>query len=137
MIVVGLDGRRMHLGRRNLESVVALDDCRAEPPQLGRERADAIAFVMPDEGDVADNRRRRSKRGDCGERRHHVRHRIHRDVDAGEPPGSRDLDVVGMPGDAGAHLLEHAEKTDVALHRVRGEALDSHRPADESRGRGK
>ena len=53
MIVVGLDDRRMHNRRRNLESVIALDDCRTQPPKFGRERADAIAFVMPNERDAA------------------------------------------------------------------------------------
>ena len=66
---------------------------------------------------------------------HHVRHRVHRDFDADEAPAARDLDVIGMPPDARAHLLQHAEKTEVALHRARGQALDSHRAADQRRRR--
>src|SRR5208337_5589219 len=54
MIVVSLDDCRTHRGRRNLESVIVLDDRGAQPPQFGRERADAIALVMADERDVAD-----------------------------------------------------------------------------------
>ena len=135
MIVVGLDGCGTHRGRRNLQSVFILDHGRIEPPQFSRERADAIALVMADERDVADFGRRRRERRNRGEGRDHVGHRIHRDLDAGEAPGACNLDVVGMPGDARAHLLQYAEKSEVALHRVRGEAFDSHRTADERGGR--
>src|SRR5271167_1424430 len=66
MIVVSLDGSGMHSGRHNLEPIVVLDDSRAEPSQFSRECADAIAFVMPDERDVADLGRRRRERSNRG-----------------------------------------------------------------------
>src|SRR5882762_7696248 len=118
MIVVGFDWGWAHRGGADFEAVFGFAYVGADATKFGGEYADAIAFVVADERDVADFRRRRGERGQSGERRDHVRHRIHRDVDAGELAGADYFYVVGMPGDARAHPLQHAEKSEVALHRV-------------------
>ena len=135
MIVVGLDGRGMHRGRRNLESVFVLDHRRAEPPQLSRERADAIALVMADEGDVA------NLVGDDanGAIAASVATMSGIEFIATSTPVSAPVPVTstwsGCHATRAPICCSTPRKADVALHRVRGQALDSHGAADERRRR--
>src|SRR5271156_1709269 len=52
MIVVSLDRRRAHRRRPNLQTVLGFEYVRADPSEFSCKRADAIAFVMTDKGNV-------------------------------------------------------------------------------------
>src|SRR5271167_4497065 len=50
MIIVGLNRRRGGAGRLDLQPVFMLDHLHTQARQLHRERVDAVAFMMTDEG---------------------------------------------------------------------------------------
>src|SRR5713226_2232408 len=122
MVVVGFDGGGLKHRRFDAKAIVELIHRRAEAAQFRGERAQAVALVMADEGDVADSRRRRGERRDRGERRHHVGHCIHIDIDAGEAPGAGDFDRVAVPLYMRTHPLEHAQDTYIPLDRIGSQA---------------
>src|SRR5581483_10752576 len=115
MVVVSLDHRGLKPRRLDQHPVLAFVDVCAEARELGGERADTVALVMADESDGADARWRGAEGRYRGEGRHHVGHRVHRDVNPVELAGAAYLDALGAPSHPRAHPLEQTHKFDIAL----------------------
>ena len=120
--------------RLDRQAVVALVDVRAELAQLGRQRGDAVGFLVADVGDVADRRRPVGEQRDDGQRLHGVADRVHVDVDAVQRAAD-DGDRIRVAAHFAAHLLQAIDERDVALQAVGRQSFDGDFAAGDRRRR--
>jgi len=117
MVVVGRDAGAVKLCARGWvddQAVGVLFDSGSELAELGRERGEAIRFLVPDVSHVADSRGASSKQRHHGQCHDGVRDRVHVNVDRAQA-APLDRRAHWLADHRTPHPLENIDETQISL----------------------